>query len=395
MSSEAIIFVPGIKGTKLVETNRANFDTIWSGIQSNFETIEDLELSYESNGERYDQKIDTLIAPGEIEELAYAEFLRDLNTDKPVYIFNYDWRQSAQKNGALLAQFVDRLIEKSKAAKLANPKQTEFKKFDFITHSLGNLLVRYYIKHHGFAKINRIVFTVPPFKGAIDIASAALIGEGFFPNVKAKMRKLIRVCPGALELLPNYDGASRFDSGSSTHNFYNFKHWQANATDMGGNKKKRSLAERFRGALKTASRTVNHELCDLSTLPKAERDRILVVVRTGYETPQFIRVNRKGPPKNLFDFENGLVNKNGDGRVPHGSSCCHWNDVTTVIIEHAFWEKDYSHGFVLKDERVQKLVNRFLQGKPLKKDPLKKSVKIVVGLVKRTENGMPYWDPLT
>lgn len=69
MSSEAIIFVPGIKGTKLVETNRANFDTIWSGIQSNFETIEDLELSYESNGERYDQKIDTLIAPGEIEEL--------------------------------------------------------------------------------------------------------------------------------------------------------------------------------------------------------------------------------------------------------------------------------------------------------------------------------------
>ena len=59
------------------------------------------------------------------------------------------------------------------------------------------------------------MFTVPPFQGAIDIVCAALIGEGVFPNVKAKIRKLIRTFPGALELLPNYAGASRFDACGS------------------------------------------------------------------------------------------------------------------------------------------------------------------------------------
>jgi len=33
MQSDAVIFIPGIKGTKLVETNQAEFDTIWSGVQ--------------------------------------------------------------------------------------------------------------------------------------------------------------------------------------------------------------------------------------------------------------------------------------------------------------------------------------------------------------------------
>lgn len=80
MDSDAIIFIPGIKGTKLVETNRVNHDTIWSGIQSNFETIEDLELSFRFHNRHYDQGIDNLIVAGEIEELAYAEFLRDLRT---------------------------------------------------------------------------------------------------------------------------------------------------------------------------------------------------------------------------------------------------------------------------------------------------------------------------
>jgi len=101
MPSEAVIFIPGIKGTKLTSTNRVNFDTIWSGLQSNFETIQDLELTSAHDGKYYDKNIRTIIHPGEIEELAYAEFL-------------------------------------------------------------------------GFSKIHKVVFTVPPFKGSIDIASAAI-----------------------------------------------------------------------------------------------------------------------------------------------------------------------------------------------------------------------------
>ena len=84
MASDAIIFIPGIKGTKLVESNRANWDTIWSGIQSNFESIHDLELARTGAGSYFDERIDSIIQPVDIEELAYAEFLADLDTKKPV-----------------------------------------------------------------------------------------------------------------------------------------------------------------------------------------------------------------------------------------------------------------------------------------------------------------------
>jgi len=59
MQSDAVIFIPGIKGTKLVETNKAEFDTIWSGIQYNFETIEDLELSSAYRGEYFDERTES------------------------------------------------------------------------------------------------------------------------------------------------------------------------------------------------------------------------------------------------------------------------------------------------------------------------------------------------
>ncbi|MCK5099912.1 MAG: hypothetical protein KAR45_17510 [Desulfobacteraceae bacterium] len=352
MFADAIIFIPGIKGTTLVETNRVRFDTIWSGVQSNFETIEDLELSKMLNDKYYDEKIDTIIKPGQIESIAYGEFLRDLKTEKPKYIFNYDWRMSTVENGRKLGSFVDYLIEKSKAA------NKPIKKFDFITHSLGNFILRYFIQERQFPdSINKIVFTVPPFKGAIDIASTVIVGEGFFPGVKAKIRKLIRTFPGALELLPTYPGASSFATAPKAHDFFNIDHWQKNITA-----KTNSVAEKFKEALSVAKNTVDNELCDISGLTQEQRDRILVICRGGHKTYQSLKVYRTSPgdPGNYFDFVNAIRNDNGDGRVPHLSSSCYKNDVLTLEIRDAFFFKDYGHGLILKDERVQRLVNRFL-----------------------------------
>ena len=61
----------------------------------------------------------------------------------------------------------------------------------------------------------------------------ALIGEGFFKGVKARIRKLVRVMPGALELLPSYAKASYYQSGKK-HNFFRFSQWQSNVTDQDG-----------------------------------------------------------------------------------------------------------------------------------------------------------------
>lgn len=391
MSSDAVIFIPGIKGTKLVNTNRVTFDTIWSGLQSNFETVQDLELTSAFNKEYYDENIKAIIRPGEIEELAYSEFIDDLKTDKPIFIFNYDWRLSASENGQRLATFITYLIAKSKAS---SSPQGPFKKFDFITHSLGNSILRSYLKDEGFAKVNKIVFTVPPFLGSIDIASALLIGEGWFPNVKAKIRKLIRTFPGALELLPTYPQASSFDSGSAKHNFFTFEHWQGNVTAPDNN-----VAAKFKQALAKAQKTIRNELLDLSTLSAAEQKRILVVCRTGYKTFQSIRVIRSAPnePKNFFDFENAKQTDDGDGRVPDISSCHYHKNILTLVIKDSFAYREYSHGFILKDERAQKLVNRFLFGKtPFDYNIPGSSIKKVNGLNPNVDsNGMAYWEIVT
>lgn len=393
MESDAVIFIPGIKGTKLVETNRPNHDVLWSGIQTNFETIEHLELTQPLNNQFYDERLESLIKAGEIESLAYGEFLKDLKTDKPVYIFNYDWRHSARFNGERLHNFVQYLIDKSRAHQKLQKQSKPFRKFDFITHSLGNAILRSYIKQFdaGFQRINKIVFTVPPFLGAIDIAEVTLIGEGFFPNVKGKIRKLIRTFPGALELLPTYGGASRYFSGEQ-HKFFQYDHWQSNIISS-----QNPYSAKFKIALATAKKAVNQSICDLATLPESSRKRILIICRDGYETYQSILVykSKKDSPKNFFDFENACRNKRGDGKVPHVSSCRYYSGINTVMVQDAWRYLDYSHGFVLKDERVQKLVNRFLfSNKTFDHKVHGGSVKRVVGLDQKTEGALPYWEPV-
>ncbi|MBT5708400.1 MAG: hypothetical protein HOI66_18960 [Verrucomicrobia bacterium] len=386
MSADALIFIPGIKGTKLAQTNRPDWDVIWSGFQSNFESINDLELSRAHNGKFYDESIDTIILPHEIEKLAYGEFLRDLKTDKPVYIFNYDWRLPASENGKRLAEYIDYLTEKSQAA------NQPIASFDFVTHSLGNFVLRNYLKTCGFARVHKIVFTVPPFRGSLDIVSAVLIGEGVFPNVKAKIRKLIRTFPGALELLASYTGASRFSTNPRSHNLFELDHWQENIR-KGDTPAKRAIAKKFEQALAFAKATVDDGLLQLDRLSKDQRDRILVIVRGGFETYQSMRVIRQisNEPRNFFGLEKAVRTTDGDGRVPHVSSCCFHDSVKTLLLEDGWFYKEYSHGFILKDERVQKLVNRFLYSPKFSSSIPGGSIKRVTGLRRRTKNNEPYW----
>ena len=294
---------------------------------------------------------------------------------------------------------MDYLVDKSNAInkKSIGRRSTQsapIKSFNFITHSLGNFILRNYLFHHQFKRVNKIVFTVPPFKGSIDIVTAALIGEGFFPGVKAKIRKLIRRMPGALELLPTYGNASQFDT-KAKHSFFNFNHWQGNIQEgdqqSGGKMKK---------ALQLAKNCVEKELCDLEDLSPQNRARILTIVRGGFDTWQSVVVKKNGPDQisNFVDFNSGLETIDGDGRVPHASSCCYAEFVQTYVLEDALWFRDYSHGFVLKDERLQKLVNRFLfSEKPFNASIPGGSIKRVKRLTKELDEdtNLPVWRIVT
>lgn len=348
--SQAIIFIPGIKGTTLVNTNRADYDTIWSAIQSQFEDIEMLELSFDREGNAVDTWPETLINPGQLEGWAYAEFLHDMNENKPVYLFNYDWRQSSLSNTVRLQTFMDMLVKKSTASRLF---KAPIKRFDLITHSHGSTIARQLTSQEGFRRLGKIILVAPPLDGALDTVDIVLTGEGFFAGVRAKIRKLIRTFPGALELLPRYP-AALFDDNQSV-DFFNIKHWQSNIVE-----KDNSHSQKFKNALKFASQSIS-SLQDWSKQRKAVRDRILIIARDGYKTAQSVNVIKKSAePDNFVQLDDIFYSDAGDGRVPHISSCVWFDKITTLMATDSLRYRDYGHAFILKDERVQKIIRRFL-----------------------------------
>jgi len=82
--------------------------------------------------------------------------------------------------------------------------------------------------------------------------------------------------------------------------------------------------------------------------------------------------------------------------VPDVSSCSYHKDILTLSIKDAIFYKDYSHGFVLKDERVQKITNRFLRSSFARFDYTipGRSVRKVTGLMQKEDEGakLPYWE---
>ena len=69
--------------------------------------------------------------------------------------------------------------------------------------------------------------------------------------------------------------------------------------------------------LETDGKQASKELIELSDLSPEQKDRVLVICRTGYETFQSLKVHRQKAPGNYFDFANSCRNVNGDARVPH------------------------------------------------------------------------------
>ncbi|HOV88290.1 MAG TPA: alpha/beta hydrolase, partial [Syntrophobacteraceae bacterium] len=146
------IFIPGIKGTTLVNTNTLDFDTIWSGIQCKFETILDLELCENT---RFEISPKVIIERGDIEDLAYREavVILERKIKTPVFIFGYDWRKSCAENGRRLKAFVDYLQEK-----------LSISCFNFLTHSMGGMVFSCYLKElrGNYETVDHAVMTVCP-----------------------------------------------------------------------------------------------------------------------------------------------------------------------------------------------------------------------------------------
>ena len=129
-----VILIPGIQGTKLVDSNKENHDVVWSGIQKYFENLYDLELLPDGDT---DKKREVVIERRDVEDKAYSEILNYLdNAGYPVYIFGYDWRKSNLENGQKLYDFV----------RIVRRKNRGHAQLNFITHSMGCLVFSGFFK---------------------------------------------------------------------------------------------------------------------------------------------------------------------------------------------------------------------------------------------------------
>ncbi len=357
--NKAVIFIPGIKGTKLHDSNTIDNEILWQDFRFNIEDIRRTELSSFYNGQYYDESFTTITKPLNIEVIAYREFWEELKPENK-FIFPYDWRLPNKENGKKLKEFMQLIIDKSNASETHNHPITHF---DIITHSMGNMPLRYYILENGMHQINKIIFVTPPFKGSIEAITAFVVGEGwFFTHEKA--RKLARTLPALFELLPTFDKYAIDSVNSDAVNLWDINNWQKNLVtpdeDENSNRSKRKFAINLQNAKVALQELENWN----KNLTAEEKDRIMVLVRTNEETRLDV-VIEKNPadinPANYVDLKKSLKGRDGDGVVPDASTCCYCTELVTYCFEDKDAPINFKHALILKDGRVQKMINGFLQ----------------------------------
>jgi len=345
------ILIPGIQGTTLVNANTLDFDTIWSGIQSKYETIYDLALKEDT---QYDDMPRAIIERSDVEDLAYknAFYIIKNMIGGSVYIFGYDWRKSCAENGKRLKEYVDHLKGK-----------LGIDQFNFLTHSMGGIVLSCYLNllNGNYDIVDHAILTVCPFKGSIHALIGLIKGEGGvkfpFLNSNDEFRKIARTFPSVYELCPTYQGAIDFDTfnslfGTGLFDIYNSEHWQSNLSQNSLFKVRLKELKRFQ--------EIAIEL-DLSLLPDETKSRFLIVAGRGEDTRVSVIVEKQGPKEKVNNFFNFDQPKgDGDGTVPLQSSTIYKDDILTLTVESK-WHDKATHAFFLNDGRVQAIIKRFLK----------------------------------
>jgi len=347
------ILIPGIQGTKLVNTNTLDFETIWSTIQSKYKTIYDLTLKQDS---RFEVNPRSLIERSDVEDLPYRDvvYVLENKTKMPVYIFGYDWRKSSEETANRLAAYIESLKEK-----------LSVKSFNFITHSMGAIIFSCYLKQlqGNYDVIDHVVLAAPSFKGSVRALIALTVGEGGikFPlfNSNDEFRKIARTFPSVYESCPTYKDAIVFENGSN-FDLFNPNHWQSNIgdDDMG------MFLNRIKH-IKTFWNQQNPAMLNLRDLPEEVRRKFLIIVGEGEKTKQKVIVQPVSPDgraKNFFNFDSPDADGDGDGTISLESSAVYKDALLTLAVKKK-WSDLAMHALFLNDGRVQTLITRFLLNK--------------------------------
>ncbi|MCW8870170.1 MAG: hypothetical protein OQK49_05645 [Proteobacteria bacterium] len=245
-----VILIHGIMGSKLRNIN--SLEEIWFGNLAKllFSDFSSIKLNIDSNTlvpiddklEAYeiaDRAAGTDYYGAIIETLQkYAGYKisvpgdNDPSVKRKLYIFKYDWRQDNQLSARKLPLFIKQ-IQKD--------HQNPALKFDVIAHSMGGLIIRYYLRYGETDVLNGNDFPLNP-EGAKNIRKVVLLGTpnlgsvdavvSFIEGLKVGFRKVrtevLVTMPSVYQLFPHSINNWIIDSQGQALSFdvFDIKTWQ-------------------------------------------------------------------------------------------------------------------------------------------------------------------------
>lgn len=354
----AILFIPGIKGSELIDSYPLDWPRRWSLEDMVVgDLVEDPHDFALAEG-RFDAADGHWMRPGRLIHYAYGSMISKLRAWKkpePVYTFSYDWRKPLELSAARLVRAMAILAGREQAA----GRSPELK---CVAHSMGGLLLRSALglrnRRDPFAGIGRTVFIAPPFRGAVGAPYALVVGEkdGWF-GTDEDYRSIARTFPSVYQMTPSWPAAA-LDSAGRPLDLFNAANWQANVRD-GGQFQARFLADAEAFVRGRAARFGGHSEAPMlgDAVLARHSDKVLVLCGAGEDTVRQLPVetaNTRNP--NWFDFAAARHDTQGDGRV-------HFLSAAIEGVTLAAFTGAGKHATLCRDERVTNLTSLWLDGR--------------------------------
>jgi hypothetical protein len=267
-----IILVPGILGSKLIDSGTGQI--VWGAFArgyANPQTPEGARLTAlpMREGVPLEQLRDSVVSDGALDRLkveiaglpieigAYVHVMEALGIggyrDEQLgrsgaidygeehftcFQFDYDWRRDNVENAKLLHEFI---LEKRAYVQAEYEKRygiTNFDvKFDIVTHSMGGLVLRYYLRYGpvdlpedeitpqptwaGVQYVERAIFVGPPNAGSVSSFVQLLQGRKFGPTLPRYEPVLLGTMPAVYQLLPRGRHGPLVDAGNPEQHLEN------------------------------------------------------------------------------------------------------------------------------------------------------------------------------
>ncbi|GHU53517.1 hypothetical protein FACS1894132_05880 [Clostridia bacterium] len=177
--NDPIIFIPGVMGTRLFAHNFS--DQVWPPLGTwngsdqlgDYILRDDLSLRPSDIDQRTLQphKKGLSMSTFDYREYgaqdAYKEIIdalcanfdgKDGRSDRQIYFFSYDWRQSNEISASDLSTFINQIAAISPSDKV-----------DLVCHSMGGIVASVYFENNGDAKLDKIITGGTPYEGSVDI----------------------------------------------------------------------------------------------------------------------------------------------------------------------------------------------------------------------------------